>query len=70
MSESSSEKAYRLRIPEVLYDDIEKWAEEEVRSVNGQIIIILRDAVARWKLSRGRKVETEEDILTPELVAG
>ncbi|MGM9923537.1 MAG: Arc family DNA-binding protein [Bacillus sp. (in: firmicutes)] len=45
-------KAYPLRIDPKLYDALEKWAEDELRSVNAQIEVILKDAVkkaGRWK---------------------
>lgn len=45
-------KAYPLRIDPKLYDALEKWAEDELRSVNAQIEILLKDAVkraGRWK---------------------
>ena len=45
-------KAYPLRIDPKLYDAIEKWAEDELRSVNAQMEIILKEAVkkaGRWK---------------------
>ena len=45
-------KAYPLRIDPKLYDAIEKWAEDELRSVNAQMEIILKQAVkkaGRWK---------------------
>lgn len=45
-------KAYPLRIDPKLYDALEKWAEDELRSVNAQMEIILKEAVkkaGRWK---------------------
>jgi hypothetical protein len=42
-------KPFLLRIPPELWQDIEKWAADELRSVNGQIEFILRHAVARRK---------------------
>jgi hypothetical protein len=40
-------KAFLLRIPADLWTELEKWAADELRSVNGQIEYILRQAVAR-----------------------
>lgn len=45
----ASRKAYPLRINENLYKDLEAWAHEEFRSVNGQIEFLLRQAVLRRK---------------------
>ena len=38
-------KPFLLRIPPDLWDDLSRWAAEELRSVNGQIEWILRRAV-------------------------
>jgi hypothetical protein len=44
-------KAFLLRADPVLWKDIESWAADELRSVNGQIEFILRDAVKRRRKS-------------------
>ena len=40
-------KDFLLRIDPKLYDALEKWADDEVRSVNAQIEFLLRDAAKR-----------------------
>ena len=40
-------KAFALRIDPALWTEIERWAADELRSVNGQVEFILRDAVRR-----------------------
>ena len=40
-------KAYLLRIPQELWEEIERLAQSELRSVNGQVEYLLRDALAR-----------------------
>lgn len=40
-------KAFLLRLDPALWKDVEKWAGDELRSVNGQIEFILREAVRR-----------------------
>jgi hypothetical protein len=40
-------KAFLLRLPPELWKELEKWAADELRSVNGQIEYLLRQAVAR-----------------------
>jgi hypothetical protein len=40
-------KAYLLRIDPGLWEDIERLAQAELRSVNGQIEYLLREALAR-----------------------
>lgn len=42
-------KSFLLRIDADLWKSIEKWAQDELRSVNGQIEWILRDAVLKRK---------------------
>lgn len=40
-------KAYPLRIDPKVHAAIERWAAEELRSVNAQIEFLLRDAVKK-----------------------
>lgn len=40
-------KAFLLRVPPELWKELEKWAADELRSVNAQIEFLLRQAVAR-----------------------
>jgi len=54
-------KSYLLRINADLWNELNEWAEQEFRSVNGQIELILKRAVDERK-KRGRK-GTEEDKL-------
>ena len=39
-------KNFLLRIPEPLWEDLQRWAADELRSVNGQIEFLLQRAVA------------------------
>jgi hypothetical protein len=45
-------KSFLLRIPPDLWKELEKWAADELRSVNGQIEYLLRQAVEKRKLSQ------------------
>jgi hypothetical protein len=40
-------KAFLLRLPHELWKELERWAGEELRSVNGQIEYVLRQAVIK-----------------------
>lgn len=40
-------KSFLLRIDPALWAELEGWAQEELRSVNGQIEFILRQAVQK-----------------------
>lgn len=42
-------KAFLLRIDPRLWAELEAWAQEDLRSVNGQIEFLLRQAVRRRK---------------------
>jgi len=42
-------KSFLLRMDPALWDELEGWAQAELRSVNGQIEYILRQAVNRRK---------------------
>ena len=44
-------KSFLLRIDPTLWSDLEAWAADELRSVNGQIEFILRQAVQKRKKS-------------------
>jgi len=44
-------KSFLLRIDPTLWSDLETWAADELRSVNGQIEFILRQAVQKRKKS-------------------
>jgi hypothetical protein len=42
-------KAFLLRIDPALHEELDRWAQQELRSLNGQIEYLLKDAVARRK---------------------
>ena len=42
-------KAFLLRLPHELWKELERWASEELRSVNGQIEYVLRQAVIKHR---------------------
>jgi len=46
---SEDRKSFLLRIPPDLWKQLEKWAADELRSVNGQIEYLLRQAVEKRK---------------------
>jgi hypothetical protein len=56
----SGRKSYLLRIDADLWEQLNQWASEEFRSVNGQIELILRNAVRERRKrgsNRGTKAE-------------
>jgi hypothetical protein len=56
-------KRFLLRVDADLYDALEKWAADELRSVNAQIEYLLTDAVRRS--SRARPPRTAESAEKP-----
>lgn len=44
---ADEKKGFLLRLPPALLDELRRWAEQEMRSMNGQIEWILRDAVKK-----------------------
>jgi hypothetical protein len=45
----ASRKPFLLRIDPELWADLEAWAKDELRSVNGQIEYVLKQAVQKRK---------------------
>jgi hypothetical protein len=39
------QKKFLLRISPELWDELERWARDDLRSINGQIEFLLREAV-------------------------
>lgn len=48
-------KSVLLRIDGALWDEIAAWAEDEFRSVNGQMEYLLREAVKEHRKSHGKE---------------
>lgn len=51
-------KSFLLRIDPELWRELERWAQDDLRSVNGQIEFVLKRAVAKRK--RGSTEEKGE----------
>ena len=50
-------KSFLLRLPPELWKELERWAADELRSVNGQIEYLLRQAVARRRAEPPKQEE-------------
>ncbi len=59
-------KSFLLRIDPALWSELEGWAAQELRSVNGQIEWVLRQAVARRKGERNEGAKTDEGRTTDQ----
>ena len=53
----SDKKKFLLRLDAALYDALEKWAADELRSINAQMEFVLKEAARR----AGRLREGQED---------
>jgi len=54
-------KSFLLRIDPALWAEIEAWAQDELRSVNGQIEYLLRQAAQKRKGGQPRQVVPKQD---------
>lgn len=55
---SEERKAFLLRIDPEVWSELETWAADELRSVNGQVEYLLRQAVQKRK--RAQAAEDED----------
>lgn len=55
-------KPFLLRIDPALWAELEAWAQDELRSVNGQIEYLLRQAVERRNRGRNPKDAENEPV--------
>ena len=52
-------KSFLLRMNPALYESLEAWAEQELRSLNGQIEYLLKEAVAKRRKLNDKKEKDE-----------
>ena len=57
----AARKPFLLRIDPELWADLEAWAQDELRSANGQIEYLLKQAVMRRKTGQKEVRAAEED---------
>jgi hypothetical protein len=57
VSQLEPRKSFLLRIDPELWRELERWAQEEMRSVNGQIEYVLKQAVSRRRKEAGKMDE-------------
>ena len=57
MAKKAGNKSFVLRVDAVTMDALERWAEDEFRSINGQLQWIIADALRRsGRLKKTKKV--------------
>ncbi len=55
-------KQYPLRIDPAIWEAVQRWADDEMRSANGQVEWILRDALKRaGRLPKQEKPRNESE---------
>jgi hypothetical protein len=54
----ANRKAFLIRLPEDLLDELNRWAKDDLRSLNGQIEFLLRDALRK---RRGKVLRPNDD---------
>ena len=59
-------KSFLLRIDTAVLEAVQRWANDDLRSLNAQIEYVLRDALKRV----GRSVRASEPSGTPETTHG
>ena len=54
-------KPYLLRIPSDLLDELARWAKDDLRSLNGQIEYVLREAIQRRRGEQNDRTPKESE---------
>lgn len=54
----ANRKAFLIRLPEDLLEELNRWAKDDLRSLNGQIEFLLRDALRR---RRGKELKRDDE---------
>ena len=47
MADKNDKKPFLLRVDRTLLDAVHRWADDDLRSLNGQLEYIIRDALAK-----------------------
>ncbi len=56
----AAKKSFLLRVPPDLWEELNRWAKDELRSVNGQIEFLLREATKRRRRERAEEKRKEK----------
>ena len=66
MAKKNENKSFVLRVDAATMDALERWAEDEFRSINGQLQWIIADALRR----SGRLKKVKEKVAKTETTEG
>ncbi len=61
----TARKSFLLRMDPKLYEQLERWAADEFRSVNGQVEFILRDALRKRGNAPGDRGPVQDTVQDP-----
>ncbi len=61
MADKNERKQIVLRLSPSLWNEINRWAEDDFRSINGQIEYLLNEAVKKRKKTSGQDSEERGD---------
>ncbi len=50
----AKKKSFLLRLPPELIDELQRWSNDELRSLNGQIEYVLRDVLRKQRGYTGK----------------
>ena len=51
-------KAFLIRLPAEVLDELNRWAKDDLRSLNGQIEFLLREALRK---QRGKEIRRDDE---------
>ena len=57
----AEKKQIPLRISKELFDELSRWAEDDFRSLNGQIEVLLTDAVRKRRRKEFQEADGEKE---------
>ena len=67
MAKKTENKSFVLRVDAATMDALERWAEDEFRSINGQLQWIIADALRRsGRLKKPKVAKTESNTTSSE----
>jgi len=55
----ASRKSFLLRLPPELMDELNRWAKDELRSLNAQIEYLLREALRKQRRTKSEPQDEE-----------
>lgn len=55
----SKKKRFLLRLDQTLYDTLERWSADELRSVNAQIEFLLKESTRKANRTKEKPADTD-----------